>query len=79
MMYIVQYFSEKGIDKWKTACYNNQAVSEKRSSNHNSGSPSGLKKKVEKLQKTFEKPLDKQKEMWYNTKVADNKQQQTQL
>ena len=42
------------------------------SGEHRSGELSGLKKKIEKSSKTFEKPLDKRKEMCYNTKVTDN-------
>ena len=52
-----------------------QAVEGKpESGEHRSEQPSGLKKKIENSSKTFEKPLDKQKELCYNTKVADNKQ-----
>ena len=75
MCYIVQYFCEKGVDKDETVCYNNQAVSEKQIANTTLVSRMVKKRKIEKTSKTFEKPLDKRKEMWYNTKVADNKQQ----
>ena len=52
---------------------------EAQSGEHESGKLRGLKEKIEKTSKTFEKPLDKQKEKCYNTKVAESKQRAPRL
>ena len=38
-----------------------------------------MKKILKKIQKTFEKPLDKAKRMWYNKRVAAKKATVTNL
>ena len=39
----------------------------------------GTEKITKKVEKTFEKPLDKRKEMWYNNQVAQNAARQRDL
>ena len=61
MMYIVQYFCKKGVDKDETVCYNNQAVSEKQIANTTQTSRMVEKRKLKKLKKLFKTPLTNEK------------------
>ena len=73
MIYVVQCFCEKGVDKDETVCYNNQAVREKQIVNTTLVSRMVKKRKLKKLKKTFQKPLDKRKEMCYNNQAVREK------
>ena len=61
MMYIVQYFCKKGVDKDETVCYNNQAVSEKQIANTTLVSQTVKKRKLKKLKKLFKNLLTNEK------------------
>ena len=70
MIYVVQYFCEKGVDKDETVCYNNQAVREKQIANTTLVSRMVEKRKLKKHKKLFKNHLTNEKRCAIITKLS---------